>query len=188
MKPTIVLASSSPRRAQLLQDAGIPFEVQAADVDERAPRGADAPTASIAIATRKALAVLRPASFVLAADTLIDHGNQLLGKPSDDLDAHTMLRMLSGNTHRVVTGVALVPPGARPLTAYEETMVTFRELTDEEIDAYIRTGEPLDKAGSYGIQGRAKAFVAKLAGPMDNVVGLPMDTVRRLLREGGYPL
>lgn len=188
MKPTIVLASSSPRRADLLKAAGLPFETQAANVDERAPTKADAPKVAIEIALRKAKAVSRPTSFVLAADTLIDHDGALLGKPADELEAHALLRMLSGDTHRVVTGVVVVPPGGAPLSSFAETKVTFRELTDQEIDAYVRTGDPLDKAGGYGIQGRAKAFVSKVDGPMDNVIGLPMDVVRRLLREAGYPL
>lgn len=169
-----------------MQEAGIPFEPFAVDVDERAPRGATAPQAAMAIARRKAEAATVDGAFVLAADTMIDHKDQLLGKPQDEVDAHAILRMLSADTHRVVTGVALRAPDGVVRTAYGETMVTFRELTDAEIDAYIRSGEPMDKAGAYGIQGKAKAFVARVEGPMDNVVGLPMDVVRRLLAESGF--
>lgn len=168
-----------------MQEAGIPFEPFAVDVDERAPRGATAPQAAMAIARRKAEAATVDGAFVLAADTMIDHKDQLLGKPQDEVDAHAILRMLSADTHRVVTGVALRAPDGVVRTAYGETMVTFRELTDAEIDAYIRSGEPMDKAGAYGIQGKGKAFVARVEGPMDNVVGLPMDVVRRLLAESG---
>ena len=181
----LVLASTSPRRTRLLTEAGIRHEVLAVEVDERAPRGASAPQAAMAIAERKAKAPKVADAFVLAADTIVDHHDQLLGKPMDELEAHTILRQLSGETHRVVTGVALRSPDGKVRTAYAETMVTFRELTDEEIDAYIRTGEPMDKAGAYGIQGRAKAFVARVDGPMDNVVGLPIDIVRRLLADAG---
>jgi septum formation protein len=139
----------------------------------------------MAIAARKADAAGAPGALVLAADTLVEHGGRILGKPQDELDAHAILRLLSSDTHRVVTGVALRTPAGETRTAYAETRVTFRELTDEEIHAYIATGEPMDKAGAYGIQGKAKAFVASIDGPMDNVVGLPLETVRRMLAESG---
>lgn len=169
-----------------MAEAGIRFEPLAVDVDERAPRGATAPQAAMEIAKRKAEAAAVDGAFVLAADTIVDHEDQLLGKPQDELDAHAILRLLSGETHRVVTGVALRAPDGAVRAEYGETLVTFRELTDEEIDAYIRSGEPMDKAGAYAIQGKAKAFVARIQGPMDNVVGLPMGVVRKLLAEAGY--
>ena len=188
MTPRLILASASPRRARLLTEAGIVFEAKAADVDERVPRKTSPAQMAVDIAVRKAQAVKAPGSWVLAADTLIDYEGESLGKPQDELEAHAILRMLSGSEHWVVTGVALQPPKGELRTGMAQTKVVFRELSDQEIDDYIRTGDPMDKAGAYGIQGRAKAFVAKIDGPMDNVIGLPMDLVRRLLAETGYPI
>lgn len=183
----LILASASPRRAHLLKEAGIPFETRAADVDERTPRRKAPLDAAIEIATRKANAVDVPGAWVLAADTLIDHEGHVVGKPQDEVEAHAILRMLSGGGHRVFTGVALKPPQGDLVTASAETKVVFRELSDQEIDDYIRTGDPMDKAGAYGIQGRARAFVASIEGPMDNVIGLPIDVVRKLLAQTGFP-
>lgn len=169
-----------------MQEAGIPFEPFAVDVDERAPRGATAPQAAMAIARRKAEAATVDGAFVLAADTMIDHKDQLLGKPQDEVDAHAILRMLSADTHRVVTGVALRAPDGVVRTAYGETMVTFRELTDAEIDAYIRSGEPMDKAGAYGIQGYGAALVERVEGDFFTVMGLPLRLVLDMLGEAGW--
>lgn len=186
--PRIILASSSPRRAKLLEDAGIPFDVQPADVDERTPKHKTPLEAAMEIATRKANAIKADGRWILAADTVVDHEGRVLGKPADELESHAMLRMLSGGAHHVITGIALRPPQGEVYTAFADTTVVFRDLTDEEIDAYIRTGDTLDKAGAYGIQGRAKAFVAKVEGPMDNVIGLPIEVVKKLLAAAGYPL
>lgn len=188
MTPRLVLASASPRRAQLLTEAGIVFETRATNVDERVPLDIAPAEAAVEIAVRKARALQDPRAWVLAADTLIDFEGQVVGKPVDELEAHSILRMLSGRAHWVITGVALQPPQGELRTGLAQTKVTFHELSDEDIDAYVRTGEPLDKAGAYGIQGRAKAFVARVDGPMDNVIGLPMDVVRKLLAETGYPI
>lgn len=182
----LILASASPRRARLMQEAGYTFEARPSKVDERAPRKRAPRDAAMEIAVRKARAVDAPGAWILAADTLIDHEGRVLGKPHDEVEAHAILRMLSGATHVVVTGVAVRAPDGGVRTGAAETRVSFRELGDEEIDAYIRTGEPMDKAGAYGIQGRAKAFLARVEGPMDNVIGLPMDVVRALLAESGY--
>lgn len=186
MTKRLILASSSPRRARLLTEANIPHEVRAADVDERLPRKVAPANAAVDVAVRKARAVVDPGAWVLAADTVVDHDGHAIGKPQDEVEAHAILRMLSGTEHWVATGVALVPPKGEMRTGLAQTKVVFRELTDEEIDVYIRTGEPMDKAGAYGIQGRAKAFVERVEGPMDNVVGLPMDVVRKLLAETGF--
>lgn len=188
MPPRLVLASSSPRRAHLLTQAGFTFETIPADVDERVGRKREIGAACVEIAERKARAIDAPGAYVLAADTLIDFDGRVLGKPSDEMEAHTILRMLSGNEHHVITGVAVKAPGGEVRTGFARTTVAFRALTDAEIDEYVRTGDPLDKAGAYGIQGRAKKFVARVDGPLDNVIGLPMDVVRKLLVETGYPL
>lgn len=188
VKPRLILASASPRRARLLTEAGLVFETKAADVDERVPRRSSPAQMAVDIAVRKSRAVSVPGAWILAADTLIDYEGDIVGKPQDELEAHATLRMLSGNEHWVITGVALRPPHGELRTGMVQTKVVFRELSDEEIDAYIRTGDALDKAGAYGIQGRAKAFVSRIDGPIDNVIGLPMDLVRKLLAETGYPI
>lgn len=188
MAPKLILASSSPRRAQLLTEAGILFEASPSDVDERLPKKATAFDAAMEVATRKARAAKADGAWVLAADTIVVFEKKHLGKPEDELEAHAMLSMLSGNTHEVVTGVCVLAPDGAMKTGFSETRVTFRAISDAEIDGYIRTGDPMDKAGGYGIQGKAKAFVAKVEGPMDNVIGLPIDLVRKLLRDAGYPL
>lgn len=184
----LILASASPRRAQLLTDAGIRFTASATDVDERAPKKVTPIEAAVEIATRKARAVKPEGAWVLAADTLVVAEGRILGKPADETEAHAVLQMLSGAWHDVVTGVALIAPDGALRTGFASTRVTFRVLSDEDIDAYIRTGDPMDKAGAYGIQGKARAFVSKIDGPLDNVIGLPMDVVRKLLDEAGYPL
>lgn len=185
--PRLILASASPRRAKLLGEAGIAFETKASDVDERAPRKSKPQDAAVEIATRKARAVAQPGAWVLAADTLVVYGGRLLGKPADETEAHAILRMLSGETHEVVTGVVVLAPDGKLRADTSATKVSFRVLTDEEIDAYVRTGDPMDKAGGYGIQGKASKFVERVEGPLDTVVGLPVELTRRLLREAGFP-
>ena len=182
----LILASASPRRAKLLTDAGVRHVVQATDVDERLPKKLKASEAVVEVARRKAMAIPEQDAFVVAADTLVVFEGKHLGKPEDEVEAHSMLRMLSGHTHEVVTGVVVRSPDGKLVSEAVTTKVTFRELTDAEIDVYIRTGDPMDKAGAYGIQGRAKAFVSKIEGPMDNVIGLPMDVVRKLLASVGW--
>ena len=187
--PALVLASASPRRARLLEEAGIPFTVQASWVDERVAPGTPPAQAAVELAVRKAEAVpAPPGAWVLAADTLLDLDGEILGKPRDEADARRILARLSGREHWVVTGVALRAPRAGLRTGLEQTRVTFRPLSAEEIAAYVATGEPMDKAGAYAVQGGAARFVAEVRGPMDNVVGLPMDLARRLLAETGFPL
>ena len=184
MRPPIVLASASPRRAALLREAGIAFVVEPAWVDESVARGTAPAEAAVDLAARKAMAVEPRGRLVLAADTLLDLDGEILGKPRDAEDARRMLARLSGRDHWVITGVAL-RQGSELRTGLAQTRVTFRALSNDEIAAYVATGEPLDKAGAYAIQGGAAAFVAQLRGPRDNVVGLPMDVVRTLLAESG---
>jgi len=174
----LVLASASPRRRVLLEEAGIPFVVAPVDVEEWEPARGDPHAVAVENARRKAEA--GDGDAVLGADTVVAVGDRLLGKPRDAADARAILRSLSGTTHSVVTGVAL-----RTKTGVEtrsvETRVTMRILTDEEIDAYVASGEAMGKAGAYAIQETADRFVVAVDGPYDNVVGLPVATVRDLM-------
>ncbi len=180
----LLLASASPRRAELLRNAGINFTVDAAHVPEQ-PFAHERPIDyAQRLAREKADAVFarHPKHAVLGADTVVVIDEHLLEKPLDADDAARMLRLLSGRTHQVITGVCLVAPNfAR--TEAEVTQVTFSELSHEEIAAYIRTGEPMDKAGAYAIQGIASRWVTGVVGCYFNVVGLPVARVYRLVRE-----
>jgi septum formation protein len=182
---TLILASGSPRRRALLEEAGIPFRVVVPHVPEDEPERGDPHAVALANARRKAEAV--PGTLVLGADTVVAVGDRLLGKPRDEADAGDLLRALSGTTHVVVTAVVLKVRG-RILVRTVETRVTMRRLPEEEILAYARSGEGMGKAGGYAIQETADRFVTGLKGPFDNVVGLPVDAVRDLLREAGVDL
>jgi septum formation protein len=181
----LVLASGSPRRRALLTQAGIPFRVEVPEVAEEAPERGDPGAVAEENARRKAAAVEGP--VVLGADTVVALGDVLLGKPRDAAHARKLLRTLSGTTHSVVTGVALRSRGKMRSRAVE-TRVTMRDLTDEEIEGYVSSGEWEGKAGGYAIQETAAGFVTACEGPLDNVVGLPVDAVRALLREAGVDL
>lgn len=180
----IVLASASPRRRVLLAQLGEPFEVRPADVDETPPADLAADEVAAALALRKARAIAAaPGDLVLGADTLVVGADgTLLGKPEDAADAERILGCLSGTTHRVITGVALVrgEPAFERSTAVV-TWITMRTTTRDERAAYIATGEPFGKAGAYAIQEHGDRFVTRIVGPWDNVVGLPLDAVRGLL-------
>jgi septum formation protein len=178
----LVLASGSPRRRALLAKAGIAFRVVVPDVPEDAPERGDPHAVAAANARRKAEAVA--GDLVLGADTVVSVGDRLLGKPRDEADARDLLRAISGTTHVVVTAVALKARG-RILERTVATRVTMRRLDEQEIRAYAASGEGMGKAGGYAIQETADRFVTALAGPLDNVVGLPVDAVRELLREAG---
>ncbi|WP_295398904.1 nucleoside triphosphate pyrophosphatase [uncultured Thiocystis sp.] len=188
----IYLASRSPRRGELLTQVGVRFAVIAADIDET-PRPEESPTEYVRrIALEKGRAgrsVLpeRDGRPVLAADTAVVSEGHLLGKPRDREDAARMLRLLSGQTHRVLTAVALIA-GAREWVEMSESRVTFRPIREEEIRRYWRTGEPLDKAGGYGIQGHGALFVAALEGSYSGVMGLPLFETGRLLEQAGIEL
>ena len=178
----LVLASRSPRRADLLRAAGYEFEVAPADIDERRHDG-EPPSAYVArLAAEKATMVGRrvPGAIVLGADTIVVIDGVALGKPSDDADACTMLRRLSGRRHDVLTGVALHAVG-RGCREVARTQVDFRVLSAAEITWYVGSGEPDGKAGAYAIQGRASRFVTRIDGSYSNVVGLPIEVVDRLL-------
>jgi septum formation protein len=184
----LILASASPRRRELLDQIGLTFTVETADIDET-PRIAEDPVAYVRrLAEHKAAAVFarHPQTsrlIVLGADTTVVIDNQILGKPEDEADAARMLRRLSGRSHKVITGVALVTAFAAPMVAAETTEVEFSPLTDREIAAYIATGEPMGKAGAYGIQGRAAPFIPRIHGDYSNVVGLPLARVTSMLAE-----
>jgi septum formation protein len=184
--PTLVLASASPRRAELLRRAGLPCRVRPAAVDERRRRS-ETPRAYVGrLARAKAEAVRRPGEVVLGADTVVVAGASVLEKPRDARDAARMLRRLSGRMHRVLTGVCLLGPGATEVrSAVVATRVWFRRLTSAEIAEYTASGEPLDKAGAYAIQGLASKFVQRIDGCYFNVVGLPVPRVYELLLQAG---
>ena len=186
--PTIVLASASPRRLDLLRQIGIEPIVEPAHVDESLDAGVDvaAAVAGLAAAKARAVAARRHGEdvLVLGADTLVVLDDEPLGKPVDEDEARAMLGRLSGREHRVMTGVALVDASTgSDVGGVETTVVRFRTLSTDEIEAYVATGEPLDKAGAYGIQGGAAAFVAELSGDHSNVVGLPLALVQSLLEQ-----
>jgi septum formation protein len=190
-----VLASASPRRQELLRNAGIAFTVQPADIDEAPLAGESALECAQRLAREKATAVFRnnPNSVVLGADTVVAMERLILGKPRDAEDAARMLRLLSGRTHAVVTGVCVVEPGARgkglgasnTIVASSTTLVTMGAISEDEIREYIATGEPMDKAGAYAIQGRASRWIPRIEGDYSNVVGLPVALVYAMLRERG---
>jgi septum formation protein len=182
----LVLASGSPRRKSLLSDVDVDFVVVPADVDESSLVGEDAKTYVARVATLKAQTVREshPNAVVLAADTTVDRDGVILAKPVDAADATSMLRSLSGREHFTHTAVC-VAQGDLVDTVVVSTAVTFRSLGTEEIDWYVRTGEPLDKAGAYGIQGRAAGFVTSISGSVSNVVGLPLAETVGLLRKAG---
>jgi septum formation protein len=194
----LVLASASPRRQELLRNAGISFTVHPADINETPLEGESPQACAERLASDKALAILKqqPDELVLGADTIVVVDGAILGKPRDAGDATRMLRMLSGRTHSVITGVCLAskradasePPRAENWelrTASARTLVTMGQLSDEEIRGYIATGEPMDKAGAYAIQGLASRWIPRIEGDYSNVVGLPVALVYGMLRERG---
>ncbi len=182
----IVLASASPRRQELLKNAGIRFSIRPANLKE-VLRSNEAPKVfAERMAREKAEAVHKsmPNACILAADTVVVVDDLVLGKPDSAADAARMLRLLAGRQHKVITGVCLIGAGFEDLRS-EITTVQFNPLTDDEIQNYISTGEPMDKAGAYGIQGLASRWISKIDGDYFNVVGLPVALVWRMLQEHG---
>ena len=177
----IILASASPRRKEILELADLKFDVMPSDAQEITTKTAPNEVV-MELASLKAKDIykkLEKQSMIVGADTVVAYQGQILGKPADEADAKRMLTMLSGQTHEVYTGVCVIEDG-KTKTFYEETKVTFYEISDEQIDRYIKTGEPMDKAGSYGIQGKAAVFIKGIEGDYYNVVGFP---IARFLQE-----
>ena len=187
----IVLASQSPRRQELLQRIGVEdFRTLSLDIDESYPAGLSPEDTVRFIAGKKsdaAAALCAPDDLIITADTMVFLGSDRLGKPRDEEDAFRMLRELAGSRHTVCTGVSL-RRGAQYESFAVSTGVTFRRASDDEIRAYIKTGEPMDKAGAYGIQGRGALFIAHLDGDYFNVMGLPLCRLGQLLNELGVEL
>jgi septum formation protein len=187
MMEKLWLASSSPRRAEILRAVGWPFEAMPMHIDERSHAGESAPAMVERLAFEKAQAAARqrPHGLVLGADTTVVVDSEILGKPQDESEARRMLRLLSGRWHDVLTGVALVRAGndnARAV-AHERTEVRFAAMSDEEIDWYVHSNEPMDKAGAYAVQGRAALFIEEIRGDYWNIVGLPIRLVYKLAGE-----
>ena len=184
----VILASQSPRRRELLGLTGLDFTVRVADIDETMSPG-KAPFDEVARVSRlKALAVARePDDVVIAADTIVVCGGEVLGKPRDEEDALRILSLLSGRQHEVMTGMTVLR-GDEVITHTEVTKIHFRELLPAEIRAYIATGEPMDKAGAYGIQGGAALFADQMEGDYYNVMGLPVCRLAMILRSLGLPI
>jgi len=191
----LVLASASPRRQELLRNAGIPFVVHPTEIPEIPNPSEDPHAFAERMAKEKAQSVLRqrPTDVILGADTVVLVDNQILGKPVDSTDATRMLRLLSGRTHTVITGVCLLRTGNRALTTdlcdsrSESTVVIMDALTDYQIARYVATAEPMDKAGAYAIQGSASRWISRIEGDYFNVVGLPISLVFKMLRQHGIP-
>ena len=183
----LILASGSPRRRQLLEQIGLTFAVRSSDVDESVSPGLTPAQVVESLSARKGEAVAAeaaPGDLVLSADTVVSLDGAILGKPRDRAEAEAMLTALSGRTHQVYTGVTLLQDGRR-LTGHEVTAVTFRPLSPEEIAAYVSTGEPMDKAGAYGIQGLGALLVERLEGDYFNVMGLPLCRLGEMLAQFG---
>ena len=191
MEP-IILASQSPRRRELLSLYGLPFVVDPSQADEDHVTGSGAERVK-ALAQLKCREVVQrhPQSMVLAADTLVCVDDEILGKPKDEQDARRMLRLLSGRSHQVHTGLCLQLPDGRELLGVDTAQVHFMDLSDEMIARYVATGEPMDKAGSYAIQGMAGVFITQIEGSPSNVIGLPLGLLTQFLMEAGvdfFPL
>lgn len=187
--PSLVLASASPRRRELLARLGVaPLRIAAADIDE-SPARAELPRLYAArMAREKALAAADPASFVLAGDTAVAVGRRILPKADDEAAARHCLELMSGRRHRVFSAIALIAPDGSLRERMSETQVRFKNLSPREIDAYLASGEWHGKAGGYAIQGRAEGLIAWISGSHSGVMGLPMFETRALLKAAGFPL
>ena len=189
LAPPLVLASSSPRRLELLRQVGIePDLIDPADIDE-SPRRKETPRLTAARLAREkaaAAAARHPQAYVLGADTLVAVGRRVLGKPEDERQARAFLELMSGRAHRVLTAVSVIAPGGRSAHRIGEARVHFKRLTPQELDGYLQSGEWRGKAGGYGVQGRAGAFVMALEGSYTAVVGLPLYETLALLQGLGF--
>ena len=188
IEPKIILASTSPRRRELLESIGVAFTVKTNEIDESTRSGETPKDYVQRLANQKAEAVRqglpeekKHTTMVIAADTSVVIDQLILGKPSDQREASAMLKRLSGRAHEVLTGFAVLQ-GSEKIIQTVRTKIKFRLLSDQEIRAYVKTGEPMDKAGAYAIQGEGKAFVDTIDGSYTNVVGLPLDEIQRVLK------
>jgi septum formation protein len=179
----IVLASGSPRRREILQRAGVACRVLVPDVDESVPPDAEPREFAISLALKKLESLPATGALTVAADTIVVLDNQILGKPVDVADARRILRILSGQRHFVLTALAIRDRTGRIVGDADETFVTFHPLADREIEAYVASGEPMDKAGAYGIQGMGELLVAGLEGSLHNVIGFPIELFVHMLME-----
>jgi len=180
---SVILASQSPRRKELLGLLNIPFTIRVADIDETMDESLPVAQAVAQLSRRKAAAITADsADIIIAADTVVVCDDAVLGKPKDEADAYRMLRMLSGRKHQVMTGLTVLQ-GEKVISHTEITDIYFRELSDKEILSYIASGDPMDKAGAYGIQNGAALFVEKVCGDYFNVVGLPVCRLGLILKE-----
>jgi len=183
----LVLASSSPRRAEILTSLGVAFVIDPSHVPEEVLAGESPPAAVSRLAAMKAaeVAARHRSRWVLAADTLVSIGSNLLGKPADEAEAASMLRSIAGREHRVYTGVVLRPGNGASRDLIAESRVRIAPMSEEEIAWYVATGEPRDKAGAYAVQGLGSRFIERVEGSYTNVMGLPARGVYRLMREAG---
>ena len=191
MLKSLILASASPRRQELLNQIGLKFITDPSDIDEDMPATADFGNLVAELALRKALAVSGKYEngIILGADTIVVLDNEIFGKPADRSCARKMLSRLSGCWHSVFTGVALVDAAtSHSINQFEESQVKFKNLTESEIQNYIDSGEPMDKAGAYGIQGKGALFVEKICGDYYNIVGLPLFRLNNMLKSFGINL
>ncbi len=187
MADTLILASASPRRLQLLAQIGVvPDRVTAADIDETPLRDETPRRHAARLAREKAQACAEPGCFTLAADTVVALGRRILGKPADEAAARACLSLLSGRRHHVLTAITLITPDGSLSHRLAESRVVFNRLTPQELDAYLATGEWAGKAGGYAIQGYAAAFIRQLAGSYSGVVGLPLFETAQLLKGRRY--
>jgi septum formation protein len=188
LEPRLVLASASPRRARILRELGVSFRVEVSNQDEALRPGEDGAAAVERLALAKGLAVARSETLpVLAADTEVLCDGHILGKPADERDAVAMLRRLAGRAHEVVTGVCIVAGGVSR-SGVDRSLVRFAPMSEEELHWYAATGEPLDKAGGYHVDGRGALFIETVEGSPSNVAGLPVRLLLRLVREAGVEL
>ncbi|WP_057761682.1 Maf family protein [Cytobacillus praedii] len=185
----LILASSSPRRKELLENLHLTFNVSSSDVDESFNPDLAPGEIVMELSSRKAKAVSKkyPGSYIIGADTVVVLDGTILGKPQDKAEAFSMLKALAGRTHAVYTGVSIIAP-SKETNFNVKTDVVFWELTDDEINAYINTGEPFDKAGAYGIQGQGSVLVKEIKGDYFSVVGLPVSKTVRELRNAGLEI
>ncbi|KNZ69569.1 maf protein [Thermincola ferriacetica] len=187
----IILASASPRRRELLDAVGLPYQVQVSAIDEKIPAAMTPADTAMNLALQKAQNVAGKfaSGIVIGADTIVVLNGHVLGKPKDKTDAVNMLQALRGTTHQVITGLAVIDAeDGKTVQAFEETEVCFKNISDDDINAYVATGEPMDKAGAYGIQGLGGLFVAGIRGCYFNVVGLPIPLLAEILKGFGVDI